>query len=122
MFCRLLSISSIGLLLLASGFARAGEEPAAEPVQEDVKDPVVQKEEVVQEDAVQKGAGGGVQYIERTVCCPQWVTEMRKVTVTQYRQEEREVTETVYHCQPVEHEVERRCTVMVPEIRKKTVQ
>jgi hypothetical protein len=62
-----------------------------------------------------------VQYVEKTVYRPQWVTETRTVTVTQYVQEQREGIRTVYRCVPEQYEVQRSCTVTVSEVRTKTV-
>ncbi len=110
MFRHLLMMLSVGMLLVAATHAEAGG-PAADPVQ---KSPVAAE--------VQKSGGGGVQCVEKIVCVPEWVTEMRKVCVTQYRQEQRTVTNTVYRCVPEQHQVQRSCTIMVPETRTKTIQ
>jgi hypothetical protein len=64
---------------------------------------------------------GEMHYVQKTVYTPQWTTETRKVMVTQYVQEQRETTRTVYRCVPEQHQVQRSCTVMVPEVRTKTV-
>ena len=109
----LLSLSSV-LLLVVAAQAQAGG-PTAEPVQKAGDAGPVQKAGEVQK-------GGGPQYVQKTICVPEWITEMRTVCVTQYRQESREVMETIYHCQPEQHEVERRCTIMVPQTQTKMVQ
>jgi hypothetical protein len=62
-----------------------------------------------------------VQYVQKTVYRPQSVTETRTVMVTEYTQEQREGTRTVYRCVPEQQEVQRSCTVMVAEVRTKTV-
>jgi hypothetical protein len=62
-----------------------------------------------------------VQYVQKTVYRPQLVTETRTVMVTEYTQEQREGTRTVYRCVPEQQEVQRSCTVMVREVRTKTV-
>lgn len=63
-----------------------------------------------------------VQYVERTVMCPTYVTEYCKVKAIECRPQvqEREVVEyrPVYETKVVE----RTCTVMVPETRTKTVE
>jgi hypothetical protein len=64
---------------------------------------------------------GTVHYVQKTVYTPQWVTETRKVMVTEYVQEQRETTRTVYRCVPEQHQVQRTSVVMVPEVRTKTV-
>jgi len=64
---------------------------------------------------------GEVQYVERTVYEPQWVTETRKVVACEYKQEQRQCTRTVYHCVRETKQVERRCTVMVSETRVRKV-
>lgn len=61
-----------------------------------------------------------VQYVEKTVMCPQWVIEKRKCTVTQCRPEVRECTVTVCKRIPETKAVQRTCCVMVPEIRTRT--
>ena len=58
-----------------------------------------------------------VQYVERTLCAPQWVTETRKVPVVEYRTEQRERTYTVYKRVPETKQVTREYTRMVPETR-----
>lgn len=60
-------------------------------------------------------------YVEKTVCVPQWVTEKRVVTCTQYVPEQRTKTVTCYKLVPEVKEVTRQCTVMVPEVRTRTV-
>ena len=65
---------------------------------------------------------GGACYVEKTIYCPEWVTETRTVTCCEYKQESREVTETIYRCVPVQKEIQRSCTVMVPEQRVRTCQ
>jgi len=67
------------------------------------------------------GGCGEVQYVEQTICEPQWVTETRKVTVCEYKQEQKQCTRTVYKCVPETKQVERKCTVMVPETRVRKV-
>ncbi len=63
-----------------------------------------------------------VQYVEKTVLCPQWVTEMRRCLVTEYRREPRECTVTVCKRVPETKAVQRTCCVMVPEVRTRTEQ
>ncbi len=60
-------------------------------------------------------------YVERTVMRPQYVTETRMCTSTEYRYETRERTITVQKC--VAETAARTCevTVMVPEQRTRTV-
>lgn len=64
---------------------------------------------------------GDVQYVQKTIYTPQWVTESRKVLVTEYEQQQREVVETVYRCVPEVQQVQRSCTVMVPEVQRRVV-
>ena len=66
--------------------------------------------------------GGEVQYVEKTIYVPEWVTEVRNVVVCEYNQEQRQRTYTVYNSVPETREVERSCTVLVPEKRVRTVQ
>ena len=68
------------------------------------------------------GGCGEVTYVEKTCYVPEWVTETRMVTVCEYAQEQREVKETVHKCVPVQKQVQRSCTVLVPEQRTKMVQ
>ena len=68
------------------------------------------------------GGCGEVTYVEKTCYAPEWVTETRTVTVCEYAQEQREVKQIVNKCVPVQKQVQRTCTVMVPEQRTKTVQ
>jgi hypothetical protein len=63
----------------------------------------------------------GVQYVQKTIYTPQWVTETRRVLVTQYAYEQREVIETVYRSVPETQQVERRSIVMVPQTHTKIV-
>jgi len=60
-------------------------------------------------------------YVEKEVMCPTWTTETRKCMVTEYKQEQREKTYTVYTRVPETKQVEQTYTVMVPETRTKTV-
>ena len=62
------------------------------------------------------------QYVEKIVCEPQWVTEKRTITCTQYASAKcREKVVTVYRSVPETHQVTRQYTVMVPEQRTRTV-
>ncbi len=70
---------------------------------------------------IQKGVDATPQYVEKTVCEPQWVTEKRTITCTQYVPEIREKVVTVYRSVPETHQVTRNYTVMVPEQRTRTV-
>ena len=63
----------------------------------------------------------GVQYVQKTVYKPQWVTEARRVVVTECVPEQREVIQTVHRYVPEPHQVERRSIVMVPQTHTKTV-
>ena len=58
---------------------------------------------------------------ERTVLVPEWTTETRTVKCTEYQNEKRERTVTVYKNVPETVEKTRKYTVMVPEKRTKTV-
>jgi len=62
-----------------------------------------------------------VQYVEKTICCPTWVTETRTVKVCEYRNEQREREVTVYQRVPETKTVTRTVCDMVPEQRTKTV-
>ena len=53
--------------------------------------------------------------VQKTVCVPQWVTETRTVTCTEYAHEQHTKTVTCYRNVPETKEVTRQCTVMVPE-------
>ena len=55
--------------------------------------------------------------VEKTVMVPTWVTETRKVNVTEYRREPRERTYTVTRMVPETNAVTEEYTVMVPEHR-----
>lgn len=63
-----------------------------------------------------------VQYVEKTVLCPTYVTEQRKIRTVECRPEirERKVVEYRQVCET--KMVERTSTVMVPERRTKTVE
>ncbi len=61
-----------------------------------------------------------VQYVEKTILCPQWVTEMRRCLVTEYRREPRECTVTVCKRIPETKAVQRTCCMMVREVRVRT--
>jgi hypothetical protein len=61
-----------------------------------------------------------IQYVEKTVMCPQWVTEMRRCVVTEYRREPRECTVTVCKRIPEVKAVQQTCCVMVREVRTRT--
>ncbi len=61
-----------------------------------------------------------VQYVEKTVLCPEWGTETRTVTCTECRPEVRQCTVTVTKRVPETKAFQRTCTVMVPEIRTRT--
>lgn len=63
-----------------------------------------------------------VQYVEKTVLCPVWVTETRMCTVTQCRPEVRQCEVTVCRRVMETKEVQRQCTTMVPEMRTRTEQ
>jgi hypothetical protein len=80
----------------------------AAPAQEDTP---VQKGGPIQRDV---GCGPTVQYVEKTICVPEWVTETRRVTVTRYRQEQRTENVLVNVCVPVTTMVERQCVTYVP--------
>jgi hypothetical protein len=58
-------------------------------------------------------------YVEKTILCPTWVREKRLVTVTECRPETRERTDTVCRLVPETRQVERQCTVMVPQVQKR---
>lgn len=60
-------------------------------------------------------------YVEKTVLVPTWVTETRKVMVTEYEHQTRERTVTVHKLVPETREVTREYTVMVPTTHTKTV-
>jgi hypothetical protein len=60
------------------------------------------------------------QYVTRTVCVPEWVTEVRTVRAVEYTTEERQETCTVYKRVPETKTIQTECTVMVPETRTKT--
>jgi len=62
------------------------------------------------------------QYVEKTILCPTLVTEDRVVTVTECRAETRTYACTVYKTVPETKQVQRKCTVMVPEVRTRTEQ
>jgi hypothetical protein len=68
------------------------------------------------------GGCGEVTYVEKTCYAPEWVTETRTVTVCEYAQEQREIKQIVNKCVPVQKQVQRVCTVMVPEQRTKMCQ
>ena len=55
------------------------------------------------------------QMVEQTVMVPTYVTETRMVTATEYKQEQRERTVTVYKQVPQTEQRTQTCTVMVPE-------
>lgn len=93
----LLVLTAVGMLFFSAGFAVAGGGSSC-------------------------GGCGEVSYVERTCYVPEWVTETRTVTVCEYTQEPREITETVHQCVPVQKQVQRCATVMVPEQRTKIVQ
>ena len=59
--------------------------------------------------------------ITKTVMVPTYVTEKRKVHVTEYKKEERTRTCTVTKCVPITEEKTETYTVMVPETRTKMV-
>ena len=59
--------------------------------------------------------------VEREVHVPQWVLETRTVKCVEYRPETREKSITVMRTVPVQREVERRYTVLVPQIETDTV-
>ena len=66
-------------------------------------------------------AGPAAQYVEKTVCVPTMVTEIRKVKTVQCRAETRQRTVTQCVCVPETRSVQHECTVLVPETRTKTV-
>jgi hypothetical protein len=59
--------------------------------------------------------------VEKTIYVPTYVTETRRVVETQYAQETRERSYTVYRSVPETKPVTREYTVMVPETRTRTV-
>ncbi len=61
-----------------------------------------------------------VQYVEKTVYCPTWVTETRTEKVCEYRREERQREVTVYDRVPEMKTVTKTVCEMVPETRAKT--
>ncbi len=63
----------------------------------------------------------GVDYVEKTICVPQWVTETRVVSCTEYRWEPREYKCTVYRNVYETRDVTEQCTVLVPKQRTRTV-
>jgi len=60
------------------------------------------------------------QCVQKTILCPTLVTEDRVVTVTECRAETRNYTCTVYKTERQTKQVQRQCTVMVPEVRTRT--
>ena len=64
---------------------------------------------------------GEVHYVQKTVYTPQWTTETRTINVTEYVQQQKETTRTVYRCVPETQQIQRHCVVMVPEVRTKVV-
>src|SRR5688572_5930983 len=48
--------------------------------------------------------------VEVTICVPTWVTELRTVKETHYRQEQRERIVTVYRPTQVKTQLESKCT------------
>src|SRR5205085_1873874 len=58
--------------------------------------------------------------VEKTVLVPTWVTETRRVKVTEYRTEQRQRTVTVCRQVPQTRDVTETYTVMVPEKRTHT--
>ena len=62
-----------------------------------------------------------VQYVEREIQVPTMVTEMRTVTCTRYRDEQREYAYTTYKRVPRTETVNETYTVMVPQQRTRTV-
>ncbi len=73
-------------------------------------------------------AGGGAysprcceqHYVEKTICCPTWVTETRVVQVCEYRREQRQREVTVYKCVPETKTVTRTECYTVREPRTRT--
>ncbi len=71
--------------------------------------------------AVESGCEAQPVMVQKVVCVPQWVTEKRLITTTEYRQEPR--TQTVTCCKQVietKYVTEQVCK-MVPEVRMRTV-
>jgi hypothetical protein len=62
-----------------------------------------------------------VKHVQKTVLCPTWVMEDRVVCVTEYTKEQRTCKYTEYQRIPERKEVQRQCTVMVPETRSREV-
>jgi hypothetical protein len=68
-----------------------------------------------------KSCGGcEVEYVEKTICCPTWVTETRTVKCCEYRQEMREREVTVCQRIPETKMVKKTVCQMVPETRYRT--
>ena len=61
---------------------------------------------------------GAAGYVEKTVMCPEWVTETRIVKETRYRQEERQKECTVYTTQQVQKKV---CCPITVWVKKEKV-
>lgn len=59
--------------------------------------------------------------VEKVVCVPEWVTEKRTITTTEYTQETRTKTITCYKRVAETKNVTEQVCVMVPEVRTKTV-
>ncbi len=68
------------------------------------------------------GKSAGPVYVEKTVMVPTWVNETRTVMCTEYQQQQRARTFTVYRQVPETKQVEQTYTVMVPEVHTKTVE
>lgn len=62
-----------------------------------------------------------VQYVQKVVMCPTYVTENRVVTCVERRPEIRTYTCTVNRIVRDVTPVQRQCTVMVPQVQRKTV-
>ncbi len=62
-----------------------------------------------------------VQYVQKTIMCPEMSTENRVITCTECRPEVRTYTCTVYQVQREVQAVQRQCTVMVPQTQRQTV-
>ncbi len=101
------TLALLAAALFAAPALAGGPDDA--PVQKPVQRPA--------QKPVQKVVDSGPQYVEKTVCEPQWVTEKRTITCTEYASEVREKVVTVYRNVPETHQVTRQYTVMVPEQR-----